>query len=243
MSEKIFNLFLFISDTVIVEIGVKTYELGDFQASDDDKQSFLLSRVLTDFSEAQRFPLPSRYKILDIGTGELVSGISSNVWQSLCESGRHLEVFGEALTLLGSSDAPLFCLTPVVDGKPIVQEIDQAVDDEDSARTRHTAFLREKYVELAAFAWEGFQREGKGVVLIIDDAETGVQAKYVPKSQADGSAFSSDLKRMVGDYDPTQHFVVTILGPDIGESDYCIGVEDLPPPEAAEFLKNGSQQP
>jgi hypothetical protein len=114
MTEKIFNLFVFVSGDCIRELGVVVHEGG---GEDSEKLAFLRNRAKTDASLATKYSIPQRYTVKDID-GTFLPGLNYLMFQRLTNSGRVLEVFDEVLTEQRATQSPLICITPVVDGVP-----------------------------------------------------------------------------------------------------------------------------
>lgn len=114
MNERLFNLFVFVDDGIIRELGAATH---DRAGTDQEKLKFLQAQVSTDFSATRRFPVPSRYILVKPGAAD-DAGLQYRAFQALTQSGRHLEVFEEVFAALEGPDNPLFCITPVVNGEP-----------------------------------------------------------------------------------------------------------------------------
>jgi len=125
MKEKIFNLFLFINDDIIQQLGVVSHECD---GTDEQKTKFLQSQVDIDLPNAQVHPVPQRY-VMNNGTSESIPGqISYDGYQQLKVLGRQLDFFEDIFKLEGALDTPLVCITPVRDGKPafdIVSDVAQ----------------------------------------------------------------------------------------------------------------------
>lgn len=119
MTERLFNLFVFIDDGIIREFGATTH---DREGTDQEKLKFLQAQVPTDFSAARRFPVAPRYILVKPGAAD-DAGLQYKAFQTLTQSGRHLEVFEEVFAALEGPDNPLFCITPDVNGEPKADDI------------------------------------------------------------------------------------------------------------------------
>lgn len=100
MKEVIYNLFLIHSGQTISEIAVTTHKIA---GSEEEKTKFLQERVHKDLVKAQKFKIPP---------------ITQPEYEAKCRLGKHLEIFESIFDHLGASQAPLMCITPVVDGSP-----------------------------------------------------------------------------------------------------------------------------
>jgi hypothetical protein len=232
MAEKIFNLFLYISENVIWQIGAAVYE---FNGTEDEQIAFLLENAEVDAPRAPRYSVPAHFKMLD-GTGVEHIAIPPNAWELIVESGRQLEVFEELLERLEASETPLYCLTPVVDGVPITGAPANHLnteEDVDDKRSRHTTFLQDQYIQLAAFGWDSHSESGRGALVIQPGEQEGVQISYLNDPQLRLNGFSDELLQMVANYNPQTEFVVSIIEPEEGESDYRLGASNMTPPQAS----------
>jgi hypothetical protein len=116
--EAIFNLFLYIEDRIIRELGAVRYDIG---GSDSQKAAFLQMKSTTDLSEAKRYPVPSNYILADLSDGSKSVGIKYDTFQQLLSVQRHLEVFEEAFQDMRAPKDPFVCITPVVGGEPMIE--------------------------------------------------------------------------------------------------------------------------
>jgi len=117
MEEKIFNLFLFISDGIIKEIGAFFHKKS---GNDESKLSFLQSMIEQDLSKVKRYPVPKRYIIYDENNLEKSGFIRYQSYQDLALTGNQIDFFEEIFEDLKAPKNPLMCITPVVDGKLII---------------------------------------------------------------------------------------------------------------------------
>lgn len=118
--EKIYNVFLFISDGVILEFGIDVYSrLG----SDASKLAFLQSQVSNDYSASRRFPLPDRVSYVDPCGKEHKGRLSYEGFLVLQRNGQMTGLFEEVFAKIGASRDVLMCVTPIVNGKPNIQGV------------------------------------------------------------------------------------------------------------------------
>ena len=59
--EKVFNLFLFVEDDIIIGLGGRCHQA---EGSDQEKLAFLQRQVNHDLRGAERFPMPMRYHLV-----------------------------------------------------------------------------------------------------------------------------------------------------------------------------------
>jgi hypothetical protein len=102
-TERIFNVFIYFDVGSATEYGVCHHQA---RGSDKEKADYLLSRVDKDHTIASRFRLPRSFTPLE--------------WRAVFRLGHELEYFEEAFMLFGAPASPVFCITSVVDGTPIV---------------------------------------------------------------------------------------------------------------------------
>lgn len=116
------------------------------------------------------------------------------------------------------------------------------------SRESHAEFIRTNWPVAAAFAWQQYQKQGRGC-LVVDvtkskDPPPGEsylfgesQAAYVPY-QGVRATGDLDVKRMVKEYDPAKEVVFVLLRLDGGVSSCRVHIPNQPsPPEAYEQLK------
>jgi hypothetical protein len=104
--EPTFNLFLYVAGGSIGSIGIAVH----FQnGRDDEKVTFLQSRVDIDCHAAQRF--------------QLSVPLTWERYAAMMRLGRHIEVFEAATCCLNAPQHPIMVITPVVDGSPRVMAI------------------------------------------------------------------------------------------------------------------------
>lgn len=119
MKEKVFNLFLFIENDIIVGLGARCHQAD---GSDREKLAFLQRQVKHDVKAAERFPVPKRYQLV-FPDGRTGTGIQYQSYQQLAQMQRHLDLFEEIFTHHGASENPLMCITPIVGDEPRIDAV------------------------------------------------------------------------------------------------------------------------
>lgn len=114
MTEKTFNLFIFVEDDIIHELGVVVHEQ---EGTDQEKLAFLKNQVVADFKKAIRILIPNRYLIENEVTGERINALKYEKFRVLMQMNLHMQVFEEIFQSFNASATPLFCITPVVEGE------------------------------------------------------------------------------------------------------------------------------
>lgn len=114
MTEKIFNLFLFIENGIVHKLGAVCHRMS---GSDQEKTDFLRSQAETDLAGAKLHPVPERYILLTDDTSEL----GKIRYQSYAEEAAQLfgpyDIFEEILVEFRAPRNLLACISPVEDGK------------------------------------------------------------------------------------------------------------------------------
>tara|TARA_E500000318_G_scaffold482_1_gene565 strand:- start:2986 stop:3906 length:921 start_codon:yes stop_codon:yes gene_type:complete len=98
-AERIFNIFIYFDGGVASDYGLRHHRGS---GNDQDKKAFLLAHVDTEHPIARRFPLSRAF--------------TPAQWLSVHRLGKVLEYFEAGFTQFRAPPAPVFCLTPVVDG-------------------------------------------------------------------------------------------------------------------------------
>lgn len=104
MKERVFNLFYFVRNGLIEELGGATHEI---EGTDEEKANFLRSAVSGDHKTCRRFPLPNHEKL------------TIDSLNALSRVGTVLQLFEGFFTDIGACENPLYCLTGIADGKPM----------------------------------------------------------------------------------------------------------------------------
>jgi hypothetical protein len=102
-SERIFNIFVYFDAGVACKYGVSHHEVS---GEDAEKTAYLLSHVAEDHSQADRFSLARNF--------------TPDEWRAALRHGEVLGYFEDAFTNLGAPSAPIYCITPIVDGVPTI---------------------------------------------------------------------------------------------------------------------------
>jgi hypothetical protein len=105
MTERIFNIFIYFDGGNANQYGVRHHQVD---GSDQEKSAYLLSRIDQDHATARRFRFPRSF--------------TPQEWVAVFRHGQELEYFEEAFTLFRASAEPVFCITSIVDGAPIVEK-------------------------------------------------------------------------------------------------------------------------
>ena len=122
MLEKIFNLFVFVTDDIIHELGVTVHEMS---GTDAEKVSFLQSQVDADFEKAARFPIPDRYTLKDQISGESITALKYEKLRVLMRMNLHTQIFEEIFKALSATADPLCCMTPIANGRSQIDRIEE----------------------------------------------------------------------------------------------------------------------
>jgi hypothetical protein len=104
-TERIFNIFIYFDGGAATEYGVRHYRVG---GGDQEKTTFLLSRIDQDHRIARRFRFSRSF--------------TPEEWLAVFRHGHQLDYFEEAFTLFRAPVAPVSCITPIVDGAPNVDK-------------------------------------------------------------------------------------------------------------------------
>lgn len=110
MKERIFNLFYYVNDNAIYELGFVVYLIA---GTDAEKSLFLKNSVVSDFEKAERCSLPERYCNIAID-----GRLALQYFMALTRQGRAHEVFEDIFSKSGADTEPLCCITAIADGKP-----------------------------------------------------------------------------------------------------------------------------
>lgn len=124
MRETVYNLFVLIShDGLVRSLGAVAHEFG---GSDEAKLRMLQAAVEEDISAAQVFPVPIRFMTIVERRGEVDSiegAISFDHYSERLRDGSHFDLFEELLEAIGAPPDPLVCITPVLDGVPVIDGV------------------------------------------------------------------------------------------------------------------------
>jgi hypothetical protein len=105
MNEIILNIYLVITNGLVVEFRAIAYEM---EGGDDNKINFLKSKAKDDFDKAYRFDAPVNTKGIFMPYKK---------FSKLEKHGRQFELFEEIFSNFKVTQNPLICVTPVLDGK------------------------------------------------------------------------------------------------------------------------------
>jgi hypothetical protein len=119
MSERAINLFLYVQNDVIHELGVVAHELD---GNDDQILGSLRSRVDADFAKGARYPIPIANIKAWLGI-DASQGLPLEAYWYLARTGKPLHIFEDALNAIGAPARPLFCTTVIVNGKPQTDDL------------------------------------------------------------------------------------------------------------------------
>lgn len=116
--ERVFNLFLFIDKGIISTYGAYFHKIS---GTEDQKCEYLKAHVQIDLPKARRFRVPKHYSLLDPTNGAKWEGaISADGFYQLAAVHHQLPLFEEAFISMRAPRGPLFCITAVADGIPVI---------------------------------------------------------------------------------------------------------------------------
>ena len=122
MRERAINLFLYVENDVIKELGVVAHEL---EGSDDQVIAALKSRVDVDFAKAPRYAVPAAKIKAWLGI-DATQGLPLGTYWYLARTGKPLHIFAEPLDVIKAPENPIFCTTIIVGGKPQTEDLVRA---------------------------------------------------------------------------------------------------------------------
>jgi hypothetical protein len=112
MTEPIYNLFIFVDNGIIREVGA-TVHVHD--GSDAEKLTFLKQQVEADLNLAKRFSLPEDFKLSF--ENRIERAIDYTTYRDLTNQGHALLIFEKAFRELAAPLSPLVVVTPVRNGE------------------------------------------------------------------------------------------------------------------------------
>jgi len=106
----------------------------------------------------------------------------------------------------------------------------EPTDPKEADRERMLDWIEDSWNQLAAFAWQRYVLEGRGIVLVNGDFEGEVVAGYqTPQTAVEaGSAWPDDLVAAVRDYTPATDIVFLVKQPGTSGGT-LLGMRTMPP--------------
>jgi hypothetical protein len=173
MKEPIFNLFLFVENDFILQLGAVSH---DAEGSDELKLAFLRSQAATDHAKAERYPVPERYIVLDHQEQVQRIALRYTLFKKLMAAGRQYEVFDEVFEAIGAPQAPLSCITPVVDGKIRIDKVVDFDPVKTDLQKQHGLWV---HYPIADYLSEYLTEDGLDLPrLLNDDSFTAIKVLY-----------------------------------------------------------------
>ncbi len=112
MEERIYNLYAVVEKGIIGSVGIREYVMS---GSDGEKEAFLASRADADFQEAEIFPVPDNYLVIDLlDETEDMRGIPYDCYRNLAGTSGEIGVYETALEKYGAPMEPLVHFTIVI---------------------------------------------------------------------------------------------------------------------------------
>ena len=115
MKEKIFNLFYFTNGKFITELGAVSHIIT---GSDSEKIIFLQSLVNNDFKISERFSPP-----FHLCSHNKNGVFTIKCFKALARRGETLIIFEEILKKYNVSNAPLVCITAIINNNPKIDTV------------------------------------------------------------------------------------------------------------------------
>lgn len=116
VTERIFNLFTMVHDEVVFALGAKAHEVV---GTEGEKLAFLQRMVPRDALTCKTFGFPHSPGMVAL-PGTDLTGIPADFFErEYTQTGRVIDLFEPVLSLLNASEAPLFCLTTVRNGRTV----------------------------------------------------------------------------------------------------------------------------
>ncbi len=106
MGERVFNIFMYFEGKHVTEYGIRHHQSV---GTDDDKHKFLQAQVSEDFIVAKRF--------------RLVRPFTPEEWRAAFRGGEVLQYFDEGLNFYRAPREIVYCITSIVDGKPVIEQV------------------------------------------------------------------------------------------------------------------------
>ena len=110
ISETILNIYLEIENGYVTGFKAKSYVSDE---GDQEKIKFLMDHAEADYNSAFHFDAPQNEK------GEFMK---YNSFSKLERRGMHFQLFEEIFSKFNVPENPLVCVTPVVDGKLLINQ-------------------------------------------------------------------------------------------------------------------------
>lgn len=223
VTERIFNLFTMVHDEVVFALGAKVHEVA---GTEEEKLAFLQRMVPRDALSCEIFSFPHSPGMVAL-PGTDLTGLPADFFaRAYTQTGRVIELFEPVLSLLNASEAPLFCLTTVKNGRPVNDDgpIYEG-DSEETDRAYRRQVLLDKVARTSAgLLRETYRTQGKFSLCLMPDPKLSDPMNHklvvIPEQQITGlTPAEAKALEWLSAYDPENEAVVFFAE---GDDVHCI---------------------
>lgn len=157
-----------VHDEVVFALGAKVHEVA---GTEEEKLAFLQRMVPRDALSCQIFSFPHSPGMVAL-PGTDLTGIPADFFErEYTQTGRVIDLFEPVLSLLNASEAPLFCLTTVKNGRPVNDDgpIYEGGREETDRAYRRQVLLDKVARTAAGLLRETYRSQGKFALCLVAD--------------------------------------------------------------------------
>ncbi len=212
MTERIFNLFTMVHDEVVFALGAKVHEVA---GAEEEKLAFLQRMVPRDALTCKLFGFPHSAGMVAL-PGTDITGLPADLFaHAYTQTGRVIDLFEPVLSLLDASEAPLFCLTTVRNGRPVNDDgpIYEGGSDQADRTFRQRLLLDKLASSSAQILRETYRNQGKFALCLVAAPTVADPLNHklvvVPEQQITGlTPGEVSTMELLSSYDPENEAVV-----------------------------------
>lgn len=161
-TEIIFNIFPICNKGLISSIGYRFHEKS---GSDEEKISFLLSRIELDAKELKYIKTPENYKVI-IQNGTEINALTHERFFNLLKNGQEGMLYEPIFQLCEASESPLSVTTMIIDGEikaEVQKKVETMAETDDFEELMGDIPLPDDYLE------KYLTRDGFDFISLIDE--------------------------------------------------------------------------